>query len=65
MPSCLYHITRINIFGGKKYPFYIDDSAFDGSERHSALQMQLMMDRGLDQGYFSKPAKLIFIAENL
>ena len=44
--------------------FYAEDGAFDGLARWSALQLQLLMDQGLDWGYFPEPAKLLFIADN-
>ena len=46
-------------------PFQADDAAFDGSERRSASELCLLMNEGTDRGYFSEPAKSIFIAENL
>ena len=44
---------------------YADDVAFDGLVRRSAAQLQLLIDRGPDRGYFTKLAKSIFIADNL
>ena len=38
--------------------------AFDGLVRRSAAQLTLLMDRRPDWGYFSKPAKSIFISDN-
>ena len=46
-------------------PFYADDVAFDGSVRQSAAQLRLLMEHGADRGYFSEPAKSLFIADNL
>ena len=47
------------------YPFYVDDGVFDGSTRRSVAQLRLLMERGLDRGYFPKPVKLLFISDNL
>ena len=44
-------------------PFYADDTAFDGSARKSAPLLKLLMKRGLDQGYYTKPAKFLFITD--
>ena len=44
--------------------FYADDAAFDRSARRSAAQLRLLMDRGADHGYFPKPEKYLFIADN-
>ena len=41
--------------------FYDDDAAFDGSSRHSAQLINLLMRRGPDQGYFPEPDKSLFI----
>ena len=38
-------------------PFYANDVTFDGLERRSAAQLKLLMDWGLDRGYFTDPAK--------
>ena len=45
-------------------PLYSNDAAFDGSTRRNAAQLRLLIDRGLERGYFPKPAKSIFIANN-
>ena len=45
-------------------PFYADDAAFDGLERRSAAQIRLLMDQRQDRGYFPKPSKSLFMAEN-
>ena len=45
-------------------PFYADDASFDGSARRSLAQLHLLMDPGLDRGYFPEPAKLLFIENN-
>ena len=42
--------------------FYADDAAFDGSAQQSAQILELLMKRGLDQGYFPEPAKSLFIS---
>ena len=44
-------------------PFYADDEVFDGSARQSAQLLKLLMKRGLDRGYFPKPAKSLFILD--
>ena len=45
-------------------PFYANDAVFYGSARQSAAQLRLLMDQGADQGYFPKPSKSLFIADN-
>ena len=66
----LYGITLIPLVEelraadpGLLSPFYADDSAFDGSARHSPQLLKLLMKRGLDQGYFPDPAKSLFISD--
>ena len=44
-------------------PFYADDAAFDGSERRSAHILKLLTERGADRGYFTDPAKSLFISD--
>ena len=44
-------------------PFYMDDVAFDGSERRSAQLLKLLMMRGTDRGYLLKPAKSLFVSD--
>ena len=44
-------------------PFSADDAAFDGSTRRSAQLLELLMKRGLDQGDFPEPDKLLFISD--
>ena len=44
-------------------PFYADYAAFDGSERRSAQLLKLLMKRGAGPGYFSEPAKSLFISD--
>ena len=39
------------------YPFYADDTDFDGSARHSKQLIKLLMKRGPDRGYYPEPAK--------
>ena len=41
--------------------FYADDAAFDGSARRSAQLLKLLMERGPDRGYLTKPTKCLFI----
>ena len=43
-------------------PFYADDAAFDGLAQRSAQLLKLLMRRGPDRGYFSGPAKSLFIS---
>ena len=45
-------------------PFYAYDTEFEESERRSAAQLHLMIDRETDRVYSPKPAKSIFIADN-
>ena len=45
-------------------PFYVDDAAFDGSARCNAHLLKLLMKKGADRGYFSEPAKSLFISDN-
>ena len=33
-------------------PFYADGAVFDGSARHSAQLLKLLLKRGPDRGYF-------------
>ena len=42
-------------------PFCANDAAFDGSARHSAQLLKLLMKRGPDRGYFPDPARSLFI----
>ena len=44
--------------------FYSDEAAFDGSARRSAKILRLFMERGADRGYFSEPARIIFIVDS-
>ena len=44
-------------------PFYANYAALDGSVRRSAAQLKLLMERGLDWGYFPKTANSIFIVD--
>ena len=43
--------------------FYTNYAAFDGLAQQSAQLLKLLMKRGLDWGYFSDPAKLLFILD--
>ena len=40
-----------------------DDVAFDGLARQSAQLLKMLMEKGVGQGYFFKPAKAIFISD--
>ena len=42
-------------------PFHADDAAFDSLEQQISQLLKMLMKRGLDQGYFLKPAKSLFI----
>ena len=42
-------------------PFNVDDVVFNGLARQSAQLLKLLMKRGPDQGYFTEPAKSLFI----
>ena len=44
-------------------PLYEDDAEFDGSVRRSAKLLKLLMERGPDQGYSPKMAKLLFVVD--
>eukprot|EP00957_Ditylum_brightwellii_P166656 12687061-Ditylum_brightwellii.AAC.1 len=45
-------------------PFYAGDLSLDGPARLNARLLKVMMERGLDRGYFPKPEKLIHICDN-
>ena len=45
------------------FPFYADNTTFDGSSRQSAQLLNLLMERGPDRGYLPKPAKSLFIPD--
>ena len=49
---------------GLLIPFYLDDVMFDGSARRSAQLLKLIMDRGQEWGYLTKPANTLFIADS-
>ena len=51
-------------YPGLLSPFYADNAAFDGLARRSAHLPKLMTKRGPDRGYFSEPAKYLFILDN-
>ena len=66
----LYRITLVSLAEdlravdpGLLSPFYADDVAFDGSARRSAHLLNLLMERGLEQGCSSKPDKYLFISD--
>eukprot|EP00957_Ditylum_brightwellii_P108904 8308253-Ditylum_brightwellii.AAC.1 len=42
-------------------PFYADDLSLDGPAQCNACQLQFMMGKGPDRGYFPEPDKLIHI----
>ena len=43
--------------------FYADDVALDGLARFSAQLLKLLMKRGPDRGYFTKPANSLFVLD--
>ena len=45
--------------------FYANDAAFDGLAIQSAAQLRLLMEHGLDRGYFPETSKLLYISDNL
>ena len=47
------------------YPFYMDDAVFYGSTKRSVHILKHLMERGLDWGYFLKPANSLFISDTL
>ena len=44
-------------------PFYTDNVVFGRLVRRGTQLLKLLMDRGPYQGYFSDPAKALFIAD--
>ena len=44
-------------------PFYLKYAVFDGSLQRSAQLINILMERGTDQGYFPEPAKSLFIVD--
>ena len=44
-------------------PFFSDDTAFDSSAQRSKQLLKLLMKRGPEQGYFTEPAKSLFILD--
>ena len=48
---------------GLLYPFYVNDVVFDGSAQRSAQLPKLLMQRGMDRGYFPKTANSLFISD--
>ena len=44
-------------------PFYVDDVVFNGLARQISQLLKLLMKRGPDQGYFTEPAKSLFILD--
>ena len=43
--------------------FYAKDAAFDGMVRRRDEKLRLLMEQGLDRGYFPEPSKSLFIAD--
>ena len=48
---------------GLLLPFYADDVVFNGLAQHSAQLLKLLIKKGPDRGYFSDPAKFLFISD--
>ena len=42
---------------------YVNNAAFDGSERSSAHILKLLMERGTARGYFRDTSKSLFITD--
>ena len=66
----LYGITLVPLaedlivaYLGLLSPLYADDAAFDSSAQHSTKLLNLLMERGLDWGYFPKTANSLFILD--
>ena len=66
----LYGITFVSLSEelrvanpGLLSPFYADDAGLDGLAQQSAQLLKLLMERGMDQGYLTKPAKSLFISD--
>ena len=51
------------VYTGLLSPFYAYDSLFDDLSQQSAQLLKLLMKRRLAQGYFSEPAKSLFISD--
>ena len=51
------------VYPGLLSPFYADNAMFDGSTQRSAHLLKLLMERGVEQGYFPEPAKSLFISD--
>ena len=49
---------------GLIYPFYADNTTFDGLARRSAQLIKLLIKRGPERGYFPEPAMSLFISDN-
>ena len=45
-------------------PFYMYNAVFDGSAQITAQLLKLLMDRGVERGYFLELAELLFIANS-
>ena len=43
--------------------FYADYAAFDGSAGLSAQLLKILMKRGPDRGFFTEPARSLFISD--
>ena len=43
--------------------FYVNGAVFDGLVRRSAEQLRLLIEQGLDRGYFSDLSKSLFMAD--
>ena len=49
---------------GLLVPFYMYGAEFDGSVRRSAQLRKMLLERGLDYGYFPNPDKSLFISDS-
>ena len=43
--------------------FYADDAAFNSLAQQSAHLLNMLLKRGAERGYFTKPAKYLFISD--
>ena len=48
---------------GLVLPFYADDAVFGCSEQRTEQILKMLMKRGTDWGYFTEPAKSLFISD--
>ena len=67
----LYEITLVplaedlrDVYPTLLSPVYANYAAVYGLKRSSAAQQWLLMDQGLDRGYFPNPSKSLFTEDN-